>query len=99
MSNWNEQEVELVPQEAVPVTRRTLLRSAVVGGVGTVVAGGLGAAVGVVRTERRHTGLLAGPNPVPGGTLSPLSITKYVTELPRLGVLPRSGTVTFGGSP
>jgi len=98
MSDWDEQEVELVPQEGVPVTRRTLLRSAAVGGVGTLVAGGLGAAVEVVRSERRHSALLAGPNPVPGGSLSPLSITKYATELPRLGVMPRSGTVNFGGS-
>lgn len=39
------------------------------------------------------------PNPVPGGTLDPLTIPKYVTELPRLGVMPVTGTSSYKGSP
>jgi len=98
MSDW-EDEVEIRPDQGVSVTRRTVIRSAVAGGVGAVVAGGLGAAVEASRTPRQIVRAAATPNPVPGGTLDPTTIPKYVTELTRLPVMPMSGTTTFNGAP
>lgn len=88
----------------VQLTRRTLL-----GVGGLVIAGGTALALprgrsiapATVRTAmlRRAAMPMSTPNPVPGGSLDPLSIPKYVTELPRLGVMPTTGTGSYEGEP
>ena len=86
------------------LSRRTLL-----GVGGMIVAGGTAfalprghtAAPVTVRNAaaRRAAMPMATPNPVPGGSLDPLSIPKYVTELPRLGVMPSTGVGSYNGAP
>ena len=48
---------------------------------------------------RRAVTAMSTPNPVPGGSLDPLGIPKYVTALPRLGVMPSTGVTSYNGAP
>ncbi|MEZ0064599.1 spore coat protein A [Streptacidiphilus sp. MAP12-20] len=80
------------------VTRRTLFRAAAAGGVVTAV-GVTGAASTVGRAGGSTPGLIAataGPNPLPGGSLDPVSVPKYQTELRRLPVMPCHGSAAHG---
>ena len=91
-----------------------LSRRALLGVGGMIVAGGTAFALprgaksatthgdtfmGAAMRRAAEPSPSATPNPVPGGSLDPLTIPKYVTELPRLGVMPRAGTTTFNGAP
>ena len=69
----------------VPLTRRTFIRAAGVAGAGFVLyAYGPGAARRAVAA-------------IPGGTLDPVSLPKFVTPLFIPPVMPRTGTVTLDG--
>jgi spore coat protein A len=94
------------PHRPAIISRRALL-----GVGGMMVAGGTAFALPRGTTHaarpvtvmgaamRRSVASTATPNPVPGGSLDPLSIPKYVTELGRLPVMPRAGSATFNGAP
>ena len=80
------------------VTRRAVIRA--------TAAGAVAASVGLTRAGQRGASpsaaalvaAVTSANPLPGGTLDPLSVPKYRTELPRLSVMPTTGTSSFGGA-
>lgn len=74
------------------LSRRSVLRTAVVGG-GVLAAG----SAGLIASSRSSPGRAAtAQTPVPGGTLDPTKVPKYVTPLPVLPAMPRTGTVSSG---
>jgi len=86
------------------LSRRGLLGmggAALAGGAGTIVGSGRAGASVSVPVSAAGTG--SGSGPVPGGSLNPLGIPKYLTELPRLPVMPSAEsaawTRTFGSEP
>src|SRR5437764_12489281 len=66
------------------LTRRQFVKAGVVAGSAVFVPSAL-----------RLTGAAA--TAVPGGTLDPTAIAKYVTPLPIMPVMPRAGTADGGG--
>lgn len=86
------------------LTRRALLGVGgmiIAGGTAFALPRGRAAAPVTVRNAaaRRAVMAMSTPNPVPGGSLDPLTIPKYVTALPRLGVMPSTGAASYNGAP
>lgn len=74
---------------ATPITRRALLGNAALGAVALSASALLGrAAANAPATPKLASSVTA----VPGGTLDPTTIPKYVTPLRPLPVMPRTGT-------
>jgi FtsP/CotA-like multicopper oxidase with cupredoxin domain len=88
------------PARSQALSRRSVLRTAALGG-GVLATG----SAALIRSALQSPGRAATGaakagralhDPVPGGTLDPTTVPKYVTALPILAAMPRTGTVSGG---